>query len=99
MHKKETEQKQKRQNKKRKPKEELKQSTNSYKFYCGVEHSRARCLKKVIEYFQPALKIVLIETIEGTNYLIVLAQISIETKNNYIYKIQSTIDNDVNMSC
>ena len=32
---------QKRQNKQRNSKEELKHSTNSYKFYCGVEHSRA----------------------------------------------------------
>ena len=37
---------QKRQNKKRKPKEELKQSANTYKIYCGVEHSSARCLKR-----------------------------------------------------
>ena len=39
--------KQKRQNKQRKAKEELKQSTNCYKIYCGVEHSRARYFKKV----------------------------------------------------
>ena len=30
----------------RKVKEELKQQTNSDKIYCGVEHSRARCLKR-----------------------------------------------------
>ena len=32
--------------KKRKTKEELTQSTNSYKIYCGVEYSSAQCLKR-----------------------------------------------------
>ena len=49
--------KQKRQNKQRKSKEELKQSTKSCKIYCGVEHSRARCFKKVRENFQTRLNI------------------------------------------
>ena len=67
---------QKRQNKQRNSKEELKHSTNSYKFYCGVEKKSARYFKEAREYFQPSLRIVLIETIEETIYLIVLAQIS-----------------------
>ena len=39
-------QKQKRQNKRKKSERRLSQSTNSYKIYCGVEYSRAWCLKK-----------------------------------------------------
>ena len=45
------------QSKQRKSKEELKQSTKSCKIYCGVEHSRARCFKKVRENFQTRLNI------------------------------------------
>ena len=61
---------QKRQNKQRKAKEELKQSTNSYKFYCGVEIKSARYFKKVRGYFQPSLRIVLIETIENIFFVV-----------------------------
>ena len=56
---------QKRQNEKRESKEELKQSTKCYKIYCGVEHLSAGYFKKAREYFQPSLRIVLIETIEN----------------------------------
>ena len=55
----------------------FKESTKCYKFCCGVEHSRARVLKRSKSIFSNKVEnsIEAIETIEGPIYIVVLAQI------------------------